>query len=113
MGAVHGSGNFKRKYVDEIVRDWNSQLCMLSTTAENQLQATYSAFVNDFKNQLSFTLRTISNTTDLLVPIEDPILNRFIKTITGSRICNEEERKLLFLPTRYGELAIAFFSQTS
>ena len=32
-----------------------------------------------------------------------------IKAITGSRICNEEERKLSFLPTRYGELAIAFF----
>ena len=109
MGALHGSGNFKHKYVDEIVRDWNSQLCMLSTTAESKLQAAYSAFVNDFKNQLSFILRTISDTTDLLVPIEDAILNRFIKAITGSRICNKEERKLLFLPTRHGELAIAFF----
>ena len=42
----------------------------------------------------------------LLIPIEDTIRNRFIPAITGGRICNAEERRLLTLPTRYGELAI-------
>ena len=54
-------------------------------------------------------MRTIPNISNLLIPIEDTIRNRFIPAITGERICNEEERRLLFLPTRYGGLIISIF----
>ena len=30
LGAIFGSDGYKREYVDELVKDWNSQLCMLS-----------------------------------------------------------------------------------
>ena len=36
LGAITGSGGYKCEYVDELVKDWNSQLCMLSTVAESQ-----------------------------------------------------------------------------
>ena len=47
----------------------------------------------------------------MLKPIEDTIRNRFIPAITGGHICNEEERKLLSLPTRFGGLAITIFHE--
>ena len=84
---------------------------MLSTVAESQPQAAYSAFVSGFKNKLSYFMRTIPDISNLLIPIEDTIRNRFIPAITGGRICNEEERKLLSLPTRYGGLAIPIFHE--
>ena len=37
------------------------------------------------------------------------ISNRFIPAITGGHICNDTERKLLSLPTRFGGLAIPIF----
>ena len=41
LGAIVGSEIYKREYVDDLVKDWNSQLCMLSTVAECQPQAAY------------------------------------------------------------------------
>ena len=61
-----GSDSYKREYVDDLVKDWNSQLCMSSTVAGNQPQTAYSEFVNGFKNKL----RTISDISNLLIPIE-------------------------------------------
>ena len=111
MGAIAGSEMYKREYVDDLVKDWNSQLHMLSTVAESEPQAAYSAFVSGFKNKLSYFMRTIPDFSNLLIPIEDNIRNRFIPAITGGRIFNKEERKLLSLPTRYGGLAISIFHE--
>ena len=66
LGAIVGSDSYKREYVDDLVKDWNSQLCMSSTVAGNQPQTAYSEFVNGFKNKL----RTISDINNLLIPIE-------------------------------------------
>ena len=109
MGAIVGNEIYKREYINNLAKDWNGQLCILSTIAESQPQAVYSAFVSGFKNKLSYFLRTIPDISNLLIPIEDTIRNRFIPAITGGRICNEEERRLLPLPTRYGGSAITIF----
>ena len=102
LGAIVGTEIYKREYADDLVKDWNSQLRILSTIAESQPQAAYSAFVSGFRNKLSYFMRTIPDISNLLIPIEDTIRHRFIPAITGGRIYNEEERQLLSLPTRYG-----------
>ena len=45
------SNNYQREYVDELVKDQSSRLCVFSAIAEKQPQADYLAFVNDFKNR--------------------------------------------------------------
>ena len=102
LGAIVGSEIYKREYVDDLLKDWNSQICILSTIAESQPQAAYSAFVSGFKNKLSYFMRTSPDISNLLIPMENTIRNRFIPAITGGCICNGEERMLLSLPTRYG-----------
>ena len=111
MGAIAGSDTYKREYVDDLVKDWNSELCMLSTVAESQPQAVYSAFVNGFKKKLRYFMRTILDICNLLILIEDTIRNRFIPAITGGRICNEEELNLLSWPTRHAGSAIPIFHE--
>ena len=111
LGVIVGSEIYKREYVDDLVKGWNSQLCILSTITESQPQAACSAFVSGLKNKLSYFMRTIPDISNLLIPIEDTIRNRFIPAITGGRICNKEERGLLSLPTRYGGLAIPIFHE--
>ena len=73
LGAIVGSDSYKREYVDNLVKDWNSQLCMLSTVAESQPQTAYSAFVRGFKNKLNYFMRTIPDINNLLIPIENTI----------------------------------------
>ena len=104
FGAIVGSDGYKREYVNELVKNWNGQTCMLSTVAESQPQAAYSAFMNGFKNKLCYFMRNSPDISSLLLSIEDTIRNRFIPSITGGHICNEEERKLLSLPTIYAAI---------
>ena len=94
LGAIVGNDNYKHGYVDELVKDWNSQLCTLSTVAESQPQAACSAFVNGFKNKLNYFIRTIRDISNLSLPIEDIIRNRFIPAITDGRMRSEEEQNV-------------------
>ena len=48
---------------DEVAKDWNSRLCILSTLAEKHSQAAYAAFISDFENKVSCFMRTISMRT--------------------------------------------------
>ena len=75
LRAIVGGEIYKREYVDDLVKDWNSQLCMLSTVAECQSQAAYSVFVSGFNNKLSYSTRTIPNISNLLIPIKGTIRN--------------------------------------
>ena len=54
-------------------------------------------------------MKTIPDISNLLLPIEDTIRSQFIPAITGGRISNEEEHRLLSLSTRYGRLVIPVF----
>ena len=76
----------------------------MSTAAESQLQA-YSAFVSGFKNKLSYFMRIIPDVSNLLLPIEDTIPDRFTAAITGVR------RIVSTLSTRYGGLTIPIFHE--
>ena len=58
---------------------------MLSTVAEGQSQAAYLAFVSACENKFSYFMRTLSDISNSLLPIEDIIRNRFILAITGGR----------------------------
>ena len=52
---------------------------------------------------------TVPEISHHLVSLEKTRCNRFILAITGEHICNDTERKLLSLPTRFGELATLHF----
>ena len=53
-----------------------------------------SAFENGFKNKLGYFIRTIPDTSTLLLPIEDIIRNRFILAMTSRCRWNEEEQNV-------------------
>ena len=83
-----------------LVNDWNNQLVLLSSVAESQPQASYSAFGSGFKSKLNYLMRTIPGISQFLYPLEETVRNKFIAAITGGHICSNNERRLLSLPTR-------------
>ena len=85
------------------------QLKLLSTIAETQLQAAYLVFVSGFRSKLDYFMRTIPEISHHLVSLEETLRSRFIPLITGGHICNDNERKLLSIPTWFGGLAIPIF----
>jgi len=58
-------------------------------------------------------MRTIPNISYLLAPVDEILLTSFIPAITGGIAINQEERKLLALPTKLGGLGIPMFSEIS
>ena len=84
LSAVIGSTEYPDEYVKDLVKDWDSQLTILSTIAETQPQAAYLAFASRFKSKLNYFLRTIPNIRHLLLPLERTIRNKFIPAVTDA-----------------------------
>ena len=83
-----------------------NKLEILSKIAEIQPQAAYSAYMLGFKHKFTFFLRTVPDTADYLLPIEETLRSRFIPAITGGHICSDAERALLAPPVKFGGLGL-------
>ena len=91
LGAVIGSNEYRQEYLKDLVNNWNNQLVLLSSIAESQPQAAYSAFVSDFKSKLRYFMGTIPGISQFLYPLEETVRNKFIPAITGGYICSNNE----------------------
>ena len=61
-----------------------------------------------FKSKLTYFICAIPDISELLLPLEHTIRQKFIPAIKAGHICSDNERVLLSLSTRYGELNIPF-----
>ena len=75
LGAVIGSNEYRKEYLKDLVNDWKNQLVLLSSIADSQPQAAYSAFVSDFKSKLSCFTRTVPGISQFLYSLEETVRN--------------------------------------
>ena len=113
LGAVIGSEEYKRGYVNEAVEKWVSEISLLSQIATTQPQATYTCYVAGYQHKLTYFLRKIPDIEDNLQPFEDVLRHQFILAITGGHIVNDKERLLLSLPPRLGGLCLKIVTETA
>ena len=66
-----------------------------------------------FRSKLTYFIRTIPNTENILVPLEEAIRYNLIPALTGGHQCSDLERKLLALPARYGGLGLTVYTNIS
>ena len=97
LGAVIGSEEYQKGYIDGKVTEWVGEIVKLAEIATTEPQACYSAYIFGLKHKWTYFLRTIPDTQDLLEPLS------LIPTITGHKI-NQLERDVLSLPVRCGGL---------
>ena len=86
---------------------------ILVDIAKTEPQAPYSSFVSGFRHKLTYMMRTIPNISHLLNMFDDIVQHEFIPSITGGKIINMNERKLLSLPVKYGRLVLPIFAEIS
>ena len=70
LGAVIGSQEYQKDYVDGKVTEWVSEIVKLAEIATTEPQACYSAYMFVFKHKWTYFLRTIPDMRDLLEPLE-------------------------------------------
>ena len=104
-----GTEKFTDICTEEKVLEWINQLEFLSKIAAVEQQAAYCAFVGDFKNKVTFTIRTVPNIRRHLEKLDQAVDTKFILTLTDGHFCEEMERKLLSLPVKYGGMGIVIF----
>ena len=76
---------------------------------KSEPQSAYSIFVCGFKGKLTYFMRKIPSLGELLKPLEDVIRFKFVAAITSGHQCSDNDSILLFLPVRFGGLAIPMF----
>ena len=112
LGAALGTQSFTEEFVSKQVQKWTEEVKRLATIAESQPHAAYSALTHGLAGKWSYLSRTVSNITDLLLPLGDAIRHHLIPALTGRTGITDMERELLALPTRLGGLSILDPSKT-
>ena len=89
-----------------------SRVDKLSEIAQSQPHATFSAFSHGLRHRYAYIMRTISDISHLLIPLDESI-NRFISTLLNGYNFNDNERQIFSLPVKLGGLGIIIPSKIS
>ena len=112
MGAVIGSEEFKRQYVQDKVSKWVQDITTLAEIARDEPQAAYSSFTKAISHRWTYVQRTIPNISDLFEPLELAIREKFIPALVGCTV-SDVHRNIFALPIRLGGMGIRNPVETS
>ena len=113
LGAVIGTDENKRQYINQKIDDWTQEINLLAEIAATYPQEAYSAYVSSYQHKLTYFLRTIPSIDDELKRVDEAVRHRLIPSLTGGRIINDQERVMLSLPPRLGGMGLKIFSEES
>ena len=106
LGAVIGHTDYKREFVNNLVKEWVDQIQTLSEIARYEPHAAYTAFTSCLRHRYTSYMRTIPQISDYLEPLEKAIRNSLIPALTDGRSVTDDERMLLSLPARLGGMGL-------
>ena len=105
LGAVIGSTEFRSEYVNAKVDSWVQDVEQLATLAVDEPQLAYSAYTKALCMRWCFIQRTIPDSGQYFLPLENVIRQKLIPAIIGRNV-SDIERRLLALPVRLGGMGI-------
>ena len=108
LGDEQGLGD----YMQGKVADWCRCIEALTTAADTQPQAAFTAFTKSLQCEWAYCQRVIPNCSESLERIEKVITEKFLPVIMGGSITTSE-RILFSLPARKGGLGIPNPSTTA
>ena len=104
LGSPIGTDSFISTYVAEKVQEWVNELDNLTSIADSQPHAAYSALTHGLYSKWNYIARTTPGIERELQPIEDTIRLKLIPKLTGREPPGDAERHLFGLPARAGGL---------
>ena len=105
LGAALGTDEFKTEYISEKVEQWCLNMKKLVKIAKCQPHAAYAPYIHAEQHKYTYFLRTITQITDQLNPLDDIITNEFIPALFGTNI-TPEDREIFALPIKQGGLGL-------
>ena len=77
----------------------------LIKTCSNKPHAAFSVYIHGEQHNFTYLLRTIKGMNELIKPLDDIIMNTFLRAIFGETL-SPQEKGLFALPIREGGLGI-------
>ena len=111
LDAALSTSQFRDKYVMEKTNKRIEELQVLSEIAKTEPPAAYTCFLSGYKNKLNYYMIKNPGIGKLLRMLDEVSLAEIIPAITGGITITENERKLLSLAPRLGELGIPIFEE--
>ena len=90
---------------------WISEIEILSQISKVEPQAAHRCFTTGFKHKVTYLMRTTPNINKELRRLDDASNNKLIPSFTENKLCRNNERLLLSLPTKLGGMGIPVFSE--
>ena len=81
LGAVVGTEDFKKEYIENLVQTWIAELQNLQKIARIEPQLAYAAYIFGFQHKYTYFLRTIPNISNELKPLDQAIDECVLKPI--------------------------------
>ena len=106
LGSPFGSLEFVHHFVFEKVKEWVSQVHVLSVIALPHPQSAFSAFIHGASNKWTYLSLTSSDIDHLFQPLEDAIRVKFLPALTGRDPPNDQVHNLLSLPPTHSGLGL-------
>ena len=83
LGAVIGTPNLKKSFMQEKVNTWVQEAKRLSIIAMEQPKSAYAAFTHRARGQWNYLMRTMPGIELDLQSLEDMIRHELLPTLTG------------------------------
>ena len=106
LGSAIESSLYVRRFIEEKVKGWSSDVTLLAKVAQSQPHAAYSAFTKGLASRWVYVSRTVPDIDTYLQPLEDVIRCVLIPALTGRAPPNDFEHDLFALPPRWGGLGL-------
>ena len=106
LGAVIGTEENKRQYINQKISKWKDEINLLAEIATTHPQSAYAAYVTSYQHKMTYFLRTIPGISEEMRQIDQLIRHRLIPALVGGHIINDNERVMLSLPPRLGGLGL-------
>ncbi|XP_066921132.1 uncharacterized protein [Clytia hemisphaerica] len=111
LGAVIGTDENKRNYINEKISKWKDEIILLADIAATYPQSAYAAYVTSYQHKLTYFLRTIPGISEEIKQVDEVVRHRLIPALVGGHIINDKERIMLSLPPRLGGLGLKIFEE--
>jgi hypothetical protein len=112
LGAVIGTAEFKASYIREKVSTWVGELKKLTEIAKTEPHSAFSCFIHGLKHRYTYTMRTVPNIAEFLLPL-DAAIDELVSVLFHGQAISTTLRSLISLPAKMGGLGIAIPSKLS
>ena len=105
LGSVIEKELFREQCIKNKVESGVKDVQSLSKYAQDDPQATYSAFTKGLSSRWTHFQRTVPDASELFEPLENAIRDQLIPALLGREV-SDVERQILALPIRHGGLGL-------